>query len=67
MYYSLVQESAPGMEGLFSFLQAIFAKNSVLQKNRKKLQAAIKEGACSISEPAVSNQQAHSGKASRRG
>jgi ArsR family transcriptional regulator len=50
VYYSLVSMDEPGMNGLFSFLQAIFARNPLLQKDHKKLLSAIKEGACSLSE-----------------
>ena len=50
VYYSLVSRDEPGMDGLFAFLQAIFSRNALLQKDHKKLIAAIKEGACSVSE-----------------
>jgi ArsR family transcriptional regulator, arsenate/arsenite/antimonite-responsive transcriptional repressor len=50
VYYSLAQKDEHGMEGLFTFLQAVFGKNSILQKDRKKLLAAIKDGSCSVSE-----------------
>ena len=51
VYFSLVEKSQPGMGGLFTFLEAIFTDNATLQKDRKKLLAAIKEGSCSVSEP----------------
>lgn len=51
VYFSLAERTQPGMEGLFSFLEAIFRDNTILQEDHKKLLAAIKEGACSISEP----------------
>jgi hypothetical protein len=38
------------MDGLFTFLESIFVKNPVLEKDHKKLLAAIKDGACSVSE-----------------
>jgi ArsR family transcriptional regulator len=50
VYYSLAPQGEPGMDGLFTFLESIFVKNPVLEKDHKKLLAAIKDGACSVSE-----------------
>ena len=65
VYYSLVSKDEPGMDGLFSFLQAIFSRNALLQKDHKKLVAAIKEGACSVSE-APQKEPSHATKRSER-
>jgi ArsR family transcriptional regulator len=50
VYYSLVSKEEPGMSGLFAFLESIFGSNTTLAKDHKKLVAAIKDGACSVSE-----------------
>lgn len=50
VYYSLVGSDDPGMDGLFKFLKSIFGNNPLLEKDRKKLVSAIKDGACSVSE-----------------
>ncbi len=50
VYYSLPQKDEPGMDGFFTFLKAAFEHDPALQKDRKSLLAAIKEGACSVSE-----------------
>lgn len=50
VYYSLVSKEEPGMAGLFAFLESIFGSNAMLTKDQKKLDAAIKDGDCSVSE-----------------
>lgn len=53
VYYSLVPKQGTGMDGLFTFLHAMFGDNAQLSKDRKKLQTAIEKGACSVSEAPV--------------
>jgi ArsR family transcriptional regulator, arsenate/arsenite/antimonite-responsive transcriptional repressor len=50
VYYRLVGNDDPGMDGLFKFLESIFGDNPLLERDRKKLVSAIKDGACSVSE-----------------
>lgn len=50
VYYSLPQRDEPGMDGFLTFLRAAFEHDPALQKDRKRLLAAIKEGSCSLSE-----------------